>query len=159
VAAAIVALLVLFAIIGSQSGNNDSNGGTSATTTSKQDQAAARKRARKRAKAREKARREKRRRDAARQVTRLKIVPTGTVFVCVVDAQGKPVVAGQNLDVGGNTPELRSKSFKILLGNGAATLRVNGKDVPVPDRATAVAYSVTAGRAREIPAAQGPSCG
>src|SRR3954469_8964406 len=54
VAAAIVALLVLFAIIGSRSGdNNDSGGGTTATTQGKQDDAAAR-RARKREKARAK---------------------------------------------------------------------------------------------------------
>src|SRR3954452_11710327 len=60
VAAAIVALLVLFAIIGSQSANDDSGNGSSATTTSKQNDAVARKKARKRAKAREKARRERR---------------------------------------------------------------------------------------------------
>ena len=101
----------------------------------------------------------KRRREVARRVTKLQVVPTGTVFVCVVDANGKPVVPGVNLDPGGETQEVSSKSFKILLGNGAATLRVNGKTVNVPDRGDAVAFTVTQGRAREIPAADGPSCG
>jgi cytoskeletal protein RodZ len=159
IAAAIVALLVLFAIIGSQSGKDDGNGGSATTTTAKQDDAAARRKERKREKARARARREKRRREAARRVTKLQVVPTGTVFVCVVDASGKPVVAGVNLEAGGETQEFDSKSFKILLGNGAATLRVNGKSVDVPDRGRAVAYTVSQGKAREIPAADGPSCG
>src|SRR3954452_19865907 len=89
IAAAIVALLVLFAIIGSQSGKDDGGDNSATTTTTRKDAAAARRRARRREKAREKARRERRRRVAAKRVTRLKIVPTGQVFVCVVDANGK----------------------------------------------------------------------
>src|SRR4051812_637379 len=151
IAAAIVALLVLFAIIGSQSGKDDGNDSSATTPTTSQDDAAAKRKERKREKARAKARREKRRRAAARRVTKLQIVPSDTVFVCVVDANGKPVVAGVNLESGGETQEFDSKSFKVLLGNGAATLRINGKSVSVPDRGEAVAYTVSAGKAREIP--------
>ena len=159
VAAAIVALLVLFAIIGSQSSNNDSGNGPSTTTQSREDAAAARRKARKKEKAREKARREKRRREAARRVTRLRLVPTGEVFVCVVDAQGKPVIANETLSPGSQTEEFRSKSFKIGLGNGSVTLRVNGKDVETNGSPDPIAYTVSAGKVKEIPASDGPNCG
>ena len=160
VAAAIVALLVLFAIIGSQSGDDDGGGNGSATTTeTRQDDAAARRKERKREKAREKARREKRRREAARRVTRLRLVPTGDVFVCLVDASGKTLVANETLSPGANTDEFRSKSFKLGLGNGSATLRINGKDVETNGSPDPIAYTVSAGKVKEIPAADGPSCG
>jgi cytoskeletal protein RodZ len=161
IAAGIVALLVLFAIIGSQ-GNDDGGGDddkATTTTQSAQDAAAEKRRERKKEKAREKARREKRRREAARRVTRLKIVPTGEVFVCVVDASGKPLIANETLSPGSPSDEFRSKSFKIGLGNGAVTLRINGKDVETNGSSDPVAYSVAAGKAREIPAEDGPSCG
>jgi cytoskeleton protein RodZ len=144
VAAAIVALLVLFAIIGSQSSNDDSGNGPATTTQSREDAAAARRKARKKEKARE---------------TRLRLVPTGEVFVCVVDAQGNPVVANQTLSPGSQTEEFRSKSFKIGLGNGSVTLRVNGKDVETNGSPDPIAYTVSAGKVKEIPASDGPNCG
>jgi cytoskeleton protein RodZ len=158
VAAAIVALLVLFAIIGSQSGKDDSNGGTPTATQSSQDTAAAARKARKKEKARAKARREKRRREAARRVTKLQIVSTGTVFVCVRDADGNTVIAGDTLNPGDKSDELSSKSFEVGLGNGAAELRVNGKTVAASNSSDPIAYAVSQGRARKIPAADGPSC-
>ena len=158
IAAAIVALLALFAIIGSQSSNNDSPS-TATTTSTTSGTAADKRRARKREKAREKARRERRRRAAARRVTSLELVPSGIVYACVTDAAGKTVVPGRNLRPGVSTGVLRSRSFKVSVGNGKVVLRVDGKDVRVPDRGSAVAYTIgPAGRVAEISATRGPTC-
>src|SRR5215207_1601225 len=157
VAATIVALLVLFAIIGSQSGDDDTGDEPTSTTRTTSDDAAARKKERKQARVRAKARREKRRRQAAaRRVTRLRVVPTGDVFVCLVDASGKTLVANQTLSAGTNSDQFRSKSFKLGLGNGSATLRVNGKDVDTNGSPDPIAYTITAGKVKEIPVEDGP---
>jgi cytoskeleton protein RodZ len=153
-AAVIVALLVLFAIIGTRSNDTTPTTAQTTTTTSKE-QRAARKRAKRRARA---ARASRRRAAAARRIVRVQLVPTGVVFACLVDARNRPVVNGQNLNPGQPSRAFRSKRFMLTVGNGSVVLKVNGKSIDVPDRAVAVSYTIAAGRAREIPAAQGPTC-
>ncbi len=155
VAAAIVALLVLFAFIGSRSGNKDNNGGSTSTPQKTRAQLAQERRARRRAKARA---RRRARAAAARRQVRLKLVPTGVVFACVVDADNKAVVNGLNLQPGQPTQTFRSKRFRLTVGNGAVTLQVNGKSIDVPDLATSVSYQVSGGQAKQLPQGSGPTC-
>lgn len=154
VAAIIVALLVLFAIIGMQGDDRTTTPAQTTETNAKQERAA-RKREKRRAKA---ARERARKRAAARRVVRVKLVPTGVVFACLVDARDRPVVNGQNLTPGQPSRTFRSKRFTLTVGNGSVVVRVNDKSIDVPDRADAVSYSIAAGRAREIPTTQGPTC-
>jgi hypothetical protein len=154
-AAAIVALLVLFAFIGARSGDNDDSG--SATTTPQKTRAQLAQERRERRRARARARRRARAAAARRQV-RLKLVPTGVVFACVVDASDNAVVNGVNLQPGQPTETFRSRRFRLTVGNGAVTLQVNGKSIDVPDLATSVSYEVRGGRARQLGEGQGPTC-
>lgn len=89
---------------------------------------------------------------------RVKLVPTGLVFACLVDAAGRTVINGQNLTPGQPSATFSSKRFLLTVGNGSVVLHVNGKSIDVPDRAVAVSYTIAAGRAREIPPARGPTC-
>jgi cytoskeletal protein RodZ len=153
----IVALLALFMVIGIL---NDKNGDDavpppSQATDKREDAAAARRKERRRAKERAARRRAR----AARSTVRLRLVPQGVVFACVVDASGGAVVAGQNLQPGEPTQTFRSKRFLVTVGNGQVTLEVNGRDVDVPDTAAAVSYEITPRRPpRTLAEGDGPTC-
>jgi cytoskeleton protein RodZ len=104
------------------------------------------------------AKRKKRKPAVAKRVT-LQIVPTGTVNVCLVDANGRPLIKSQDLQAGGQTKRYRGRRFRVTFGNGQARLKSGGRTIDVPDRATAVGYDVRPGRRpRELPAAQRPTC-
>jgi len=81
------------------------------------------------------------------RIVRLRIIPTGTVSVCLVDARGRARIDNATLTADGPTPVFRSQRFRVSLGNGQARLRVGKRTIDVPDRSTPVGYDVRAGRA------------
>jgi cytoskeleton protein RodZ len=103
-----------------------------------------------------KAGQERRRRRTRTAVARLRIMPTGTVSVCLVDARGRALIDNVDLIAGAPTRLFRSKRFRVSFGNGAARMRVGKRTVNVPDRSTPVGYDVRAGRVRET--SRRPSC-
>jgi cytoskeleton protein RodZ len=105
------------------------------------------------------ARASRRRRQAQARLVRLRLVPTGPVYVCMKRAGGGTVVDGRILQAGSRQPTYRSKRFRLLLGNSEVRLRVNGRTRPVPPSANVIAYEVTPpGRVRPLPASSRPSC-
>ncbi len=59
-------------------------------------------------------------------VAHLSVVATGRVWVCVVDASGRPVINGVVLLPGQTSPVLVSPQFRVYTGNDAVELRVGG---------------------------------
>jgi cytoskeleton protein RodZ len=101
----------------------------------------------------------RRRRRAAARLVRLRLVPTGPVYVCMKRAGGETVVDGRILQAGSRQPTYRSKRFRLLLGNSEVRLRVNGRTRAVPPSASVIAYEITPpGRVRPLPPASRPSC-
>jgi hypothetical protein len=92
------------------------------------------------------------------RLARLQIVPTGPVYVCLRRAGGEAVVNGRILQAGSRQPTYRSRRFRLLLGNGEARLRINGRTRDVPPVANGVAYEITARRVRTLPASSWPRC-
>ena len=90
--------------------------------------------------------------------TSVQIVPTATVYVCLVDEHGKVLIPGSTFDAGQQVPAYHAKSMRITLGNNQLRLRVNGRSVAVPASSTAIAYALTPSGARVLPAAQAPTC-
>ena len=93
-------------------------------------------------------RRKARRRNAASAkptIVSAKVIPEGTdVYVCLVDAGGKALIAGETLtDTASKT--FRSKRMQVTFGNGSVHLRLNGKTYRVPDSKRAIAYSLRPG--------------
>ncbi len=89
----------------------------------------------------------------------LQIVPTGIVNVCLVDANGKPLINNQDLQAGHNSKRYRGTRFRVSFGNGQARLKAAGHTIDVPDRSTPVGYDVRPGkRPRELSAARRPTC-
>jgi cytoskeleton protein RodZ len=162
VAAVIVALIASLYALG-QSGGDDGGGGggdpagtlpetttqtTERSTTSSRD-------SRRSASASQAARR----RRARARLVRLRLVPTGPVYVCLKRAGGETVVDGRILQAGSRQPTYRSRRFRVLLGNSEVRLRVNGRTRTVPPSASVIAYEVTPpGRVRPLPAQSRPAC-
>jgi len=97
---------------------------------------------------------------AASRLVRLQVVPTGPgpVAACLVDASGAARIPGTTLQQGGSAGPYRSKRFKLLLGNGNARLRVDGKLKDVPD-ASPVAFKISKGSFKRVDPSTVPSCG
>jgi cytoskeleton protein RodZ len=159
-------LAVVAALIGAlyalgQSGGDDGGGSDAAstpaeTTTQTTKRRTTSQRARRSAAASRAARR---RRQAQARLVRLRLVPTGPVYVCLRRAGGETVVDGRILQAGSRQPTYRSRRFRLLLGNSEVRLRVNGRTRSVPPSANVIAYEVTPpGRVRPLPAGRRPSC-
>ena len=104
--------------------------------------------------------RKKKRKPAAPTRVTLQIVPTGTVNVCLVDANGKALINSETLQAGQQTPALPRQRFRVTFGNGQARMRVGqaGRST-CPDRSTPVGYELRPGkRPRELSEAQRPTC-
>ncbi len=94
------------------------------------------------------------------KLVRLRLVPTGPVYVCLKRAGGGTVVNGRILQAGSRQPTYRSRRFRLLLGNSEVRLRVNGRTRAVAPTGGVLGYDVTPpGRVRPLPAASRPSCG
>lgn len=97
-------------------------------------------------------------RRAARRV-RLRIVPTGTVYVCLVDGKGHKLIAGRTLRAGQSLPTYRAKRLKITLGNAEVRMTVDGRRVSVAHSSQPTGYAFGPGGQRRLPSSQQPTCG
>ncbi|HYH87770.1 MAG TPA: helix-turn-helix domain-containing protein [Solirubrobacteraceae bacterium] len=150
---ALVVMVVLFALLGSLYalgtwGEDDSGGGDSPNTVENPTATPAA----------DGGSKKKKKPAAPRRVT-LQIVPTGTVNVCLVDANGRALIDNQDLQAGERSRRYRGRRFRVSFGNGQARLRVGDRTIDVPNRATPVGYELRPGkRPRELPEARRPTC-
>lgn len=93
----------------------------------------------------------------AGRTVRLKIVPTAEVYTCLF-AGKKRLITGQTLTPSSPSSTYRSKRFIVVLGNGDATLRINGKTVTVPQSDQPIGYAVTSAGRTRIAVADLPTC-
>ncbi len=92
------------------------------------------------------------------KVVRLQLVASGTVFACLVDADGTQRIKGVTLHDGQTAGPFRSRTFRLLLGNGNATVRVDGKVRTVPQESP-VAFRIGKGSFKKVPASSVPDRG
>jgi transcriptional regulator with XRE-family HTH domain len=94
------------------------------------------------------------------RLVRLRLVPTGPVYVCLKRAGGETVVDGRILQAGSRQPTYRSRRFRLLLGNSEVRLRVNGRSRAVAPTGGVLGYEISPpGRVRPLPPASRPRCG
>jgi Helix-turn-helix domain len=86
------------------------------------------------------------------------VVATRPVWVCLVDARGRPLIGGRTLATGKREGPFRSSRFRVTLGNSGGSLRVNGKLRATPDSAVPLGYAVTASGTRPLSEARSPTC-
>jgi cytoskeleton protein RodZ len=88
----------------------------------------------------------------------VRIVPTGALYVCLVDGSGRVLIPGSQFEAGEQVPLYRAQKLRITLGNNAVQLRVNGRRLSVPASSTAIAYEITPSGARPLPLDEAPTC-
>jgi cytoskeleton protein RodZ len=88
----------------------------------------------------------------------VRIVPTGTLYVCLVDGGGRVLIPGSQFEAGQQVPVQRARKLRLTLGNNAVRLRVNGRPLQVPASSTAIAFEITPSGARTLPVDQAPTC-
>ncbi len=61
----------------------------------------------------------------------LAIVPTATVWICVVNQSGTPLITATDYSPGQTIPTLSAPEILVTLGNTSATLTADGKPYPI----------------------------
>jgi cytoskeleton protein RodZ len=106
-----------------------------------------------------KRRRAARRKAAATAPIHVRLAATGDVYVCLVNAKGKSLVAGQTLRAGERTASYTGKRFRVTLGTNAVQMLVDGKPYKVAPSANPVGYELRSGhKPRRLPSGQLPAC-
>ncbi len=85
-------------------------------------------------------------------------MPTGTVYVCLVDGNGTKLINEQTYNAGQSVPAQKAPKLLLTLGNNAMQMKVNGKSVPVPESANAIRFLLTPDSVKNIPLSQSPTC-
>lgn len=84
--------------------------------------------------------------------------PTGTVWVCLVNHAGTPLVNGETLSPGDNRGPFKDSEMKLNLGNGEIRIQLNGKQVPIPSAAEPQGFSFTPTGAKPLSSSARPTC-
>jgi cytoskeletal protein RodZ len=86
------------------------------------------------------------------------LTPTGTVWVCLVDQSGKPLVNGETLATGDTRGPFKSRDMQLTLGNGEIQVKLNGKQVPIPSAANPVGFDLTPQGPKPLSTTDSPTC-
>lgn len=147
----IAIILVALYLVGTLPGDGDGGGGD---TTARQAQTTpARSRGRRR-----RAQQPPPQRETVRTEAGLRLIPTGDVYVCVVDQDGTVLIPGTIYTSGQTVPVQRARALRVTLGNSNVQMRANGSAVEVPVSAEAVGFSITPRGVAPLPAEQRPTC-
>jgi hypothetical protein len=92
----------------------------------------------------------------------LQLVPTGTVYVCLVNGHGTKLINEQTFSAGQTIPSETGRRLLLTLGNAAIAMKVNGKSVPIAPSPTAIRLMITPAAhgyaVKHIPLSQTPTC-
>ena len=89
---------------------------------------------------------------------KLQLVPTGAVYVCLVDGHGKRLIPGEIFNVGQTIPTKTSSKLLLTLGNASVKMKVNGVTVTVPSTGKPVGFDLTPATHTMLPAGKQPQC-
>jgi cytoskeleton protein RodZ len=96
---------------------------------------------------------------AAKPTTvKLQLVPTGTVYVCLVDGKGTKLIPGRIYSSGQTIPTETSRKLLLTLGNASVQMKVNGALVKVVPSTNAIGFMLQPSGTTTLPAAQQPTC-
>ena len=95
---------------------------------------------------------------AVASTVKLQLVPTGAVYVCLVDGTGKRLIPGEIFNVGQSIPTKSSSKLLLTLGNASVKMKVNGESVTVPSTGSPVGFDLTPRSHTMLPAGKQPQC-
>jgi cytoskeleton protein RodZ len=89
----------------------------------------------------------------------VRLAASAEVWVCVLDAQGKPLVNGQILETGVEEGPFRSGSFTVSFGNGEISMLIDGREADIPTTSSPIGYSIdSSGDLTELAETERPTC-
>jgi hypothetical protein len=100
----------------------------------------------------------KRKAAAAPTAVKLQLVPTGSVYVCLVDGGGRKVIPGQIFASGQTIPVATASKLLLTLGNNSVQMKVNGHAVPVAASSSSIGYLLQPSGVSPLPVSKQPRC-
>lgn len=88
----------------------------------------------------------------------LHMVPTGTVYVCLVNAAGRKLIDQQTYATGQTIPVEHGRRLLLTLGNNSLTLKANGRMIPLAPSANPIRLQITAAKVTHISLTRSPTC-
>jgi hypothetical protein len=89
----------------------------------------------------------------------MRLAANAEVWVCLLDAKGKPLVNGQILEAGAEEGPFRSGSFTVSFGNGEVSVRIDGREAEIPATSSPIGYSIdSSGELTELGETERPTC-
>jgi hypothetical protein len=94
---------------------------------------------------------------APASTVKLQLVPTGSLYVCLVNGKSNKVLIPGLLYTAGETiPSKRAPSLLLTLGNASVDMKVNGKHVAVQPSSGPINLKITPAGVKPI--TTGPTC-
>jgi len=95
---------------------------------------------------------------AAATTVSVQLVPTGSVYICLVDASGRRLIPGRIFAAGQRIPVQRGSKLRLTLGNASVRMKLNGSALHIGSSSSAIGYLLRPAGATPLPAAQQPRC-
>jgi cytoskeletal protein RodZ len=92
------------------------------------------------------------------KTVKLQLVPTGTVYVCLVDGTGKRLIPGKIYTSGQTIPTEIAPQMLLTLGNASVQMKVNGKSVPVAASSSSIGFMLKPTGPTPLAASKQPRC-
>jgi cytoskeleton protein RodZ len=97
-------------------------------------------------------------RPAKPKTVKLQLVPTGSVYVCLVDGTGKKLIPGQIYASGQTIPTETAPRLLLTLGNASVEMKVNGATVKVPPSPASIGFLLRPSGSTPLPTSKQPRC-
>ncbi len=88
----------------------------------------------------------------------LTLVPTGTVYVCLVNGHGRKLINGQQYSAGQKIPVQVARTLLLTLGTSSMTITANGAKVPVAPSSSPIGIRFTPGKHTSLASGSQPQC-
>jgi cytoskeleton protein RodZ len=95
---------------------------------------------------------------AAPKAVRLTLVPTGAVYVCLVNGNGRKLIDGQQYSTGQQIPVQVGRTLLLTLGTSSVTITANGVKVPIAPSSSPIGIRFTPGRHTSLASGSQPQC-
>jgi cytoskeleton protein RodZ len=95
---------------------------------------------------------------AAPKSVHLSLVPTGTVYVCLVNGHGRKLINGQQYSAGQKIPVQVARTLLLTLGTSSVTITANGTKVPIAPSSSPIGIRFTPGKHSSLDSGNQPQC-
>jgi cytoskeleton protein RodZ len=95
---------------------------------------------------------------AVPHAVRLTLVPTGAVYVCLVNGNGRKLIDGQQYAAGQKIPVQVARTLLLTLGTNSVTITANGVKVPVAPSSSPIGIRFTPGKHTALASGSQPQC-